>query len=201
MKKLKIKDVIMIALLSALYMIFYMISMVVIMPLGPFGHAISCGICGFFTGSIFFFMSRKIGKFGQFMVMQAISMILFSMVGAGYLPWVITSMVGALLSDLVASRESNPPVYKVAIASGLFHVGQAWGAIVPSWFFVDSYRQEWISRGQTEEAMNAMIKYTEGVMGVIATVIVFALSVGGAYLGYLILRKHLEKKDDMAIAA
>ncbi len=40
MKKLKIKDVIMIALLSALYMVFYMLSMVIIAPLGPFGHSL-----------------------------------------------------------------------------------------------------------------------------------------------------------------
>lgn len=43
-----------------------------------------------------------------------------------------------------------------------------------------------------------MIKYTSGAMGVIATVVVFALSVAGVYLGYLILKKHLDKKDAMA---
>ena len=199
MKKLKIKDVIMIALLSALYMIFYMLSMVLVTPLGPFGHAISCGICALITGSIFFFVSRKIGKFGQFMLMQAICMVLFSIMGAGYLPWVVTSMVGALLADLIASKDNNQSVLKVALASGVFHVGQAWGSIIPSWFFLESYREEWISRGQTPEAMDEMIKYTSGVMGVIATFIVFALAVAGVYLGYAILRKHLEKKD-VAIA-
>ena len=199
MKKLKIKDVIMIALLSALYMIFYMLSMVLVTPLGPFGHAISCGICALITGSIFFFVSRKIGKFGQFMLMQAICMVLFSIMGAGYLPWVVTSMVGALLADLIASKDNNQSVLKVALASGVFHVGQAWGSIIPSWFFLESYREEWISRGQTPEAMGEMIKYTSGVMGVIATFIVFALAVAGVYLGYAILRKHLEKKD-VAIA-
>ncbi|SDB33441.1 energy-coupling factor transport system substrate-specific component [Pseudobutyrivibrio sp. YE44] len=195
MKKLKIKDVIMIALLSALYMVFYMLSMVIIAPLGPFGHSISCGICALLTGSIFFFISRKIGKFGQFMLMQAICMVLFSIMGAGYLPWLVTSMVGALIADFIASKDNNQHVFKVALASGIFHVGQAWGAIIPSWFFLDSYREEWISRGQTPEAMDEMIKYTSGAMGVVSTVIVFALSVAGVYLGYAILRKHLEKKD------
>jgi energy-coupling factor transport system substrate-specific component len=43
--------------------------------------------------------------------------------------------------------------------------------------------------------MDEMIKYTSGVMGLVSTIIVFALSVAGVYLGYVILRKHLEKKD------
>lgn len=194
MKKLKIKDVVMVALLSALYMIFYMISMVLITPLGPFGHSISCGLGAFLTGAIFVFISRKIGKFGQFILMQAIIMILFSIMGAGYLPWVVTSMVGAVIADLICSRENSPSIFKVALASGIFHVGQAWGAIVPSWFFMESYKQDWVDRGQTPEAMDEMIKYTSGFMGIVATVIVFVLSIAGVYLGYVILRKHLEKK-------
>lgn len=195
MKKLKIKDVIMIALLSALYMIFYMLSMVLITPLGPFGHSISCGLCALLTGSIFFFISRKIGKFGQFTIMQAIVMLLFVIMGAGYLPWFITSMIGSLIADFIGSRNNRTSVFITALASGVFHVGQALGAIIPSMFFMESYRSEWISRGQTPEAMDEMIKYTSGIMGVIATIIVFALSVAGVYLGYAILRKHLDKKD------
>ncbi|MCR4831101.1 MAG: MptD family putative ECF transporter S component [Pseudobutyrivibrio sp.] len=195
MKKLKIKDVIMIALLSALYMILYMLSMVLITPLGPFGHSIGSGLCALLTGSIFFFISRKIGKFGQFTIMQAIVMLLFGIMGAGYLPWFITSMIGSLIADFIGSRNNRTSVFIIALASGVFHVGQALGAIIPSMFFMESYRSEWISRGQTPEAMDEMIKYTSGIMGVIATIIVFALSVAGVYLGYAILRKHLDKKD------
>ena len=86
----------------------------------------------------------------------------------------------------------------VAAASGIFHVGQALGAIVPSWFFLESYRTEWISRGQTPEAMDEMIKFTSGFMGLVGAAIVFALSFAGGYLGNVVLRKHLEKKDAMA---
>ncbi|MCR4580657.1 MAG: MptD family putative ECF transporter S component [Treponema sp.] len=194
MRKLKIKDVVMAALFTALYLIFYMVASGCAMIIGPIGHAISPGICGFLTGAIFIFMTRKIGRFGQFTIMQAICMLLFSIMGAGYLPWLITSMVAAILTDLIASRSEKPAVWKVALASGVFHVGQAWGAIVPSWFFLESYKASWTNRGQTAESMDAMIKWTSGAMGVLSTVIVFALSFAGVYLGWLILRKHLEKK-------
>ncbi len=195
MQKLKIKDIVMVALISALYLILYTVSGMGTMIIGPMGHAISPGLCGLITGSIFFFITRKIGKFGQFMIMQAICMVIFSIMGAGYLPWVITSMLGALVADLIASRENSPALWKVVIASGIFHVGQAFGSIIPSMFFMESYREEWISRGQTPEAMDEMIKYTSGAMGIVSTVIVFVLAAVGVLIGYLILRKHFEKKD------
>ena len=58
----KMKDVVTIALLTALYMVFYMITMAIITPLGPFGHAISPGMCAVLTGSVLIFISRKVGK-------------------------------------------------------------------------------------------------------------------------------------------
>lgn len=198
MKKLKIKDVVMIALLSALYLVIYMIAGTASMVFGAFGHAISSGVCGFFAGAIFLFLSRKVGKFGQYTIMQAICMIIFAIMGAGYLPWLVTSMVAAVIADLLASKNNRVPVLKVACASGIFHAGQALGAIIPSWFFVESYKSEWIARGQTPEAMEEMVQYTGGFMGFVATVVVFALSFAGVYLGYAILRKHLEKKEALA---
>ena len=44
--KLKIKDLVLIALLTAIYLLIYMASMVPISLLGPYGHAISPGVCG-----------------------------------------------------------------------------------------------------------------------------------------------------------
>ena len=193
MRKLKIKDVVMTALLTALYMVFYFISSMGVMVFGQFGHAISPGICGLLTGALMLFVTRKVGKFWQFTIMQAICMLLFSIMGAGYLPWIITSMAGAILADLIASREEKPAVWKVGLASGIFHVGQAWGSIIPSWFFLESYKTEWIGRGQTPEAMEEMVKFTTGFVGVVSTLIVFALSFCGVFLGWLILRKHLKE--------
>ena len=195
MRKLKIKDVVMVALLTALYLVFYFISSMGVMVFGQFGHAISPGICGLLTGAVMIFVTRKVGKFFQFTIMQAICLLLFSIMGAGYLPWIITSMVGALIADFIASREEKPAVWKVALASGIFHVGQAWGSIVPSWFFLESYKTEWIGRGQTPEAMEEMVRFTTGYMGIVSTLIVFAMAFGGVFLGWLILRKHLKENN------
>jgi len=194
MRKLKIKDVVTVALLTAVYLLFYMISGMASMAIGPFGHAISPGICGLFSGTVLLFMSRKVGKYGQFTILTAIIMLVFSLMGAGYLPWLVTSMVAAVIADLIASKDNKVAVWKVAIASGIMHVGQAWGSIVPSWFFVESYKKSWIERGQSPEDMEGMIKMTQGIMGVLATVVVFLLAFAGVYLGYIILKKHLKEK-------
>ena len=193
MRKLKIKDIIMVALLTAVYLVFYLISGMSSMVFGAFGHAISPGVCGLLGGCVLYFMSRKIGKFGQFTILTAIIMLVFSLMGAGYLPWLITSMIAAVIADFIASKDNKVAAWKVAVASGIMHVGQAWGAIVPSWFFVESYKKEWIERGQTPEDMEAMAAMTQGIMGVLATVVVFALAFAGVYLGYLILRKHFKE--------
>lgn len=195
MKMLKIKDVVMVALLTALYFIIYNIGGMLAMVFGPFGHAISPGVCGLLAGVVLYFVSRKVGKFLQFTVMQAIIMILFSIMGAGYIPWVITSMIGAIIADIIASREAKPAVWKLAIASGVFHVGQALGSIIPSMFFMESYKEDWIARGQTPEQMDAMIECATGVMGVLAVVVVFVLSFVGIYVGHAILKKHFAKKE------
>ena len=191
--RLKMKDFVLLALLTALYIIVYFVSMMLISLMGPFGHAISPGICGLLSGAILIFISRKIGKMWQFTLMELIIMGVFALMGAGYLPWFITSMVGAVLADVIASTSNKPSVLKVAIASGLIHVGNALGGIIPACFFAEQYMNEWIARGQKPEQMLEMVKATQGTMGILATIIAFILSVVGVYIGYSILKGHLKE--------
>lgn len=192
--KLKTKDILLIALLTAVYLILYFVTMMVITPLGAFGHAISPGIAGLLTGTIIYFMVRKVGKMWQFTIMTLLLMGIFALMGAGYIPWVISSTVMAIIADLIASRSNKTGVGKIALAAGIINVGQAWGSIIPSLFFVERYKEEWMKRGQTAEDMDNMIKYTSGQWGIISTIIVFVLSIIGVYIGYLILTKHFKEK-------
>ena len=191
--RLKMKDFVLLALLTALYIIVYFVSMMLISLMGPFGHAISPGICGLLSGAILIFISRKIGKMWQFTLMELIIMGVFALMGAGYLPWFITSMVGAVLADVIASTSNKPSVLKVAIASGLIHVGNALGGIIPACFFTEQYMNEWIARGQKPDQMLEMVKATQGTMGILATIIAFILSVIGVYIGYSRLKGHLKE--------
>lgn len=190
---MKMKDVVFIALLTAVYMIIYALSMLLISLLGQFGHAISPGICALLSGAVIIFMNRKVGKMWEYTFFTLLVMGAFALMGGGYLPWVITSAVTAVIADLIASRSNDTSIPKLAAASGIMHVGQAWGAIVPSTFFLDSYREHWIKRGMSPEDMDAGIRFTKGLMGALSSVVVFILAFVGVFLGYLILKGHLEK--------
>ena len=191
--RLKMKDFVLLALLTALYIIVYFVAMMLISLMGPFGHAISPGVCGLLSGAILIFISRKIGKMWQFTLMELIIMGVFALMGAGYLPWFITSMIGAVLADVIASTSQKPSVLKIAIASGILHVGNALGGIIPACFFAEQYMNEWIARGQKPDQMLEMVKATQGTMGILATIIAFTLSVIGVYIGYSILKGHLKE--------
>ena len=171
---LKIKDFVLLALLTALYVIVYFVGAMLISLIGPFGDSISAGVCGLLSGVILVFITRKIGKMWQFTIMELIVM--------------------AVLADVIASTSEKPSVLKIAIASGILHVGNALGGIIPACFFAEQYMNEWIARGQKPEQMLAMVKAAQGTMGILATIITFILSVIGVYIGYSILKGHLKEK-------
>lgn len=189
---LKTKDILLIALLTAVYVVIYFVTMMAIMPLGAFGHAISPGLNGLLAGTLIYFMAKKVGKMWQYTIMTLLVMGVFSLMGGGYLPWLISSTVTAVIADLIASRSKESGVCRIALASGILHVGQAWGAIIPSLLFVEKYKSDWIERGQTAESMDEMIRYTGGIWALYSSLIIFALSLIGVYIGYFILRKHFK---------
>lgn len=189
-KKMKTKDFVFLAIITGLYFALYMIVMMLIAPLGAYGHAISPGIFGLVGGTIIYFIAKKLGKMWQFTILSAIVMGVFTLMGAGYIPWIITTIATAIIADLMTSSRENPSALQIAVSFGIMQVGQALGGIVPVWFFVDAYRSEWIARGQTPEQMDQMIAATKGMMGVSAVVVTFVLAFIGAYIGAMILKKH-----------
>lgn len=189
---LTIKDIVRISLFTAIYFLIYFGVMMAIWLAGPFAHAISPGVQGFFGGTVLYFMSRKIGKMWQFTILSGIIMALFTMMGGGYLIWIVATMITAVIADFMVSRKSNPPVFLLAIASGLMHVGQALGAIIPSTFFLEQYKADWIARGQAPEMMEEYVKYTSGLMGIFSTLVTFVLAFAGIYIAHAILKKHFK---------
>ena len=194
--KLKLKDIVLIALLTAIYLLIYFGAMMLAAPLGQLGHSISPGICSLLSGAVLIFMNRKVGKMWEYTIFTLLVMGAFALMGGGYLPWLITSVTGAVISDSFASRSNKSSILKISLASGIMHVGQAWGSIIPATFFVDSFRSHWIERGMTPAEMEEHIRFSRGIMGIMSTVISFVLAVAGVYIGYLILKKHLEKVKD-----
>lgn len=63
---MKIKDLVLVAILGALNLVVSMIVTFALFPLGPYAHCISPGIAGLFAGTVFVFMCNKVGKKGSF---------------------------------------------------------------------------------------------------------------------------------------
>ncbi len=196
LKKITIKDVVLIALLTTLYFVFYGIAMMAGSIFGLYGHSIGPGIAAFLAGSIFYFMNYKIGKFGQFLILQAIVSILFLTTGMGHAFFIIIALLFALFADLISSRKENPSVLRLALSSGLLHIGQSLGVILPIMFATDSYKEHLIAKGKSAAEITESLRVTTGWIGISSTVIVFVLAFAGIYLGYFILRKHLHREED-----
>lgn len=195
MNHLKMKDYVFLAIISALYIAIYFVVGMLSSLLGPFGHNISPGLFAIPGGTIIYFVAKKLGKMWQFTILTIIIMGLFTVMGGGYLPWWITSITTAVIADFMVSRNSDFAVWKLALAFGIMQVGQACGSLVPVLFFVDSYRQEWINRGQTAEFMDASIAVSQGIYAFLTVAIVFVLGFIGIYLGHLILAKHFANQE------
>lgn len=196
MKSLKMKDFVFLAIICALYFVLYMVTMLLITPLGAFGHVISPGIFGLLGGTIIYFIQHRLGKMWQFTIMSVIIMLIFTLVGGGYLPWLITTVTTAFIADLLVSRNASKSTLMLAISFGIMQIGQALGGIAPVWFFVEQYRSEWIARGQTPEHMDAQIAAAQGMMGFWAILIVFVLAFIGVYIGQRILKKHFANYEN-----
>ncbi len=146
-----------------------------------------------FGGPVIYFMAHKIGKMFQFTFMTLLMCGIFSLMGAAYLPWFISLLVTALIADFMCSKTNKPNTLTLAIANGLMGVGSALGSIIPSVFFAEKFKADWVARGQTADYMDATIKAASGTSGLIVIVVVFVLSFLGIYLGQILLKKHFKQ--------
>lgn len=191
---LKTKDFIFIGIMSVVGMALYSIVLLIVMPFGTFGHSISPGVFGLLGGTLFVFMCVKCSKKGFMTTFVLIQMLMTIVMGAGYLPWFISSMTTALIADLILYFLNYNSLIAQVLAWPIVQCGSAAGAWIPIWFFVDSFKETWISRNQTVEQMEETIKYATGYFGILSVALVIILSIFGVILGRLILKKYFPKE-------
>lgn len=192
--KLKMKDIISLALFTALFMAIAMLSMAVTSLFGIYGHVLGPGFMYLLGGPVIFFAAHKVGKMYQFTIMTLLMCGVYLIMGGAYLPWFISLLIGALIADFLVSKTNNPSNKKLALANGIMALGCGLGSIIPAMFFADKFISDWVARGQTVEYMEETVRMNSGYMGGIAIVVIFVLGYLGIYLGYVLLRKHLKLK-------
>lgn len=190
---MKIKDLVLVAILGALNLVVSMIVTFALFPLGPYAHCISPGIAGLFAGTVFVFMCNKVGKKGSFLLFSGVYLV--AMAGVGfYLPWIISYTVSFIIGEVILSYMGYQNKIAQFIAFGLIQVGSECGQIIPVNFFLESFKKTWVGKnGVTESAINEMIKFSTGTYGLINLLIVFILGGLGVVIGNKILKKHFKK--------
>mgnify|MGYP000994051992 FL=1 len=190
---MKVKDLVLVAILGALNLVVSMIVTFALFPLGAYTHCISPGVAGLFTGVIFVFLCNKVGKKGSFLLFSSVYLIAMAASGF-YLPWIISYSVAFVIGEIFLVFMGYKNKIAQFIAFGLLQVGSACGQIIPVNFFLESFKETWLGKGGvTESALNEMIKFSTGTYGLISLLIVFILGGLGVVIGNIILKKHFKK--------
>ena len=82
------------------------------------------------------------------------------------------------------------------LALSLINIGSACGAWIPIVFFADSYKSDWVARGQSVEAMDASIKYGVRLMVTFRYLYYYCFSSLGVIIGRKILINIKENKNN-----
>ena len=183
---MKVKDLVLVAILGALNLVVSMIVTFALFPLGAYAHCISPGVAGLFTGVIFVFLCNKVGKKGSFLLFSSVYLIAMAASGF-YLPWIISYSVAFIIGEILLVFMGYKNKTAQFIAFGLIQ-------IIPVNFFLESFKETWLGKGGvTESALNEMIKFSTGTYGLISLLIVFILGGLGVVIGNIILKKHFKK--------
>lgn len=191
-KGYKIKDFVLLGIITAIYFVIFMILGFATAGLNPLLHAFVPALYGLIGGTIILFLMYKVPKFGILTLHTLLLIALIAVLGMAYLPWFITLLIGSLLADLIAVTSGYTSTWKNAVGFGLMQVGNSAGGIIPAMFFADRYKAEWVTRGMSAEQMDATIAVSTGVIGVTVLVVTFIAGFLGILLARKILAKHFK---------
>lgn len=185
----KIKDFVLLGIITAIYFVLFMVIGFTTAGLNPLLHAFSPAVTAFIVGTIILFLMYKIPKFGVLSLFTLILFALITLIGMGYLPWFLTSIISAIIADIICVSSGYKSLIKNAIAGGLLSLGNVAGGIIPAMFFAEQYSKEWIARGMPEESMAATIACSTGWIGVTVLIVNFI----GGFLGIIVASKILAR--------
>lgn len=193
-KKTGIREYIFIGIFSALTAMGVMLAGIISSLFGPIGHNLfGHAMLGFVSGPIFVLLSKKTNTKWLFTSVFFVVMMIFQIMGMGYLPWFLTTMSGAIIGDLLCLRSSYDNTKLFALGHGFCLIGIAGGSLVPMIFFAESFRKEWIARGQDPQYMEQTISFFTGPMIILAVILALVFGIIGIYMGKKIFEKHFKK--------
>ncbi len=199
MKQLKIKDYIFLGLISIVGLVIYLISVsiaaIAILPLGAIGYVLSNGIFGLLGGTFFVFMCHRCAAKGTVTIFSIILLVITSIFGGGYLPFLIFVMLGGIFADFILMAFGYRNLWGQLCAWIVYQWGILAATLVPVWFFSNSFAQDLAARGSSETLIQVQLQYSSGLWGLACIVMTAILSALGIVIARTILNKYLIKEQ------
>lgn len=197
-EKFKTKDFVLIGIITAIYTVVYFIFALLSATLLPIiSHALMPAIVALlFGGTIIVFLIRQIPKFGVLTIFSFVFMLIFVLMGMGYLPWFLSTMIAALLSDVISATSQYKNKLKNAFGYGIMQLGLTAGALIPVWFSMETHRQRLAKHGVESARVEDHAQMFAGYMGGVILLASFVGGFIGVYIGYKILEKHFKAKGN-----
>lgn len=191
--KFQTKDFIIVGVLSAVFFGVFMLASMLTAMAGPIVHIFSPVLGGLLGGVIYLLMVSKSPKNWVFTISTVIVMILMQLVGGSYLPWLITTVLSAIIADLICMSSRYKNFKAITVGYSIMMVGQALGNVLPVVLFAEKFRKTFIERGVEPIFMDTMINFIKGPMAIVILAVSFLAATTGMIIGKKILNKHFKK--------
>ncbi len=188
------KDYVLIGIFSALNYVAIIIGGMLSNIFGPIGHLLLGGsLGGLLSGSLFLVLSKKIQSKWIFTKVYLVTLLLFQLMGQGYLPWIMSILISSIIADLICIKSNYKNRFLLAISHGITIFGIAGGSLFPILLFAEKYRDDWVARGVPLDYMQKSIEFLKGPMWIIAGSFAILGGIIGVYLGSAFFEKHFSK--------
>lgn len=192
MKKLNIKDVIMIGVYSALYFVFVGIGTLIGVVILHSGNMLLAPVfTALIAGVVYFLLINKVSKFGA-ITSVGIVMALFFFLSGHYILSFLPSLIFGLSADYIAKVGKYENKYFNLLSYIIFSYGNL-GPIILMWFAKDQYIARLIEKGKDMTYINnVMVEFSFTNVSYLAIGIFISAFIGGLFGQYLI-KKHFKK--------
>lgn len=193
MQKMKLKNVIFVAIFSVLLFLIFMIGQTVF-GLNPVTFFFFYGIAAIPAGIIYMYMRAKVPCQWSILLMAVLIAAVAFLMGIVW-PAAIGVLVGGVLAEIISragkytSKQMNVIGYIVFV--GCWMVGQTSYMIFGSEAFMNGM----LSAGMTQEYLDVMVATAKGPLWFAALVVTLAGALAGGIVGNAIFKKHFVKLE------
>lgn len=190
-RKLKGKDLITIGIFSAIYFVINFAFMLM-GAFHPLMWILMPGFIAIFSGIPFMLMAVKVQKVGAILLMGLITGLIYFATGQFTVIILISFAVTCILAELIRYITKFNSFKGNAFAFISFSLGMV-GSPIAVWIFKDSFLNQMLSQGMSEDYVNTLRNLCSNAMLVVLFVAPIIGGIIGSFLAKGLFKKHFKK--------